>query len=137
MQPIIIFKNEKQAYDCLFYWQRILNLQDWIIDIYLKYNDPVIAPAWGKSSIYRAIHTSIIIIPMPKPRKINNFAQRYIQELILVHELLHVVLPTIEVDVETTEGDYYEAEAHARLELLAKGFIMTRYDLDFDYFYNF
>lgn len=137
MRPIIIFKNKNLAHECLREWQKRLSLDGWIIDIQLHYDHPCIAPAWGKSSIYRAIHTAIIHIPMPYPGQINEFPQRYIQELIVVHELLHVCLPTVEVEVETTEGEYYEAESHARLELLAKALIMAKYDLTFDYFENF
>lgn len=137
MKPIIIFKSSDHAYDCLFEWQDRMNLLDWIIDIHLDCHSPVKAPAWGKSSIYRAIHTAIIHIPMPCPGQMNRFPQRYVQELILVHELLHVALPSVEVEVETTEGDYYEAETHARLELLAKALISAKYGLTFDWFYNF
>lgn len=74
---------------------------------------------------------------MPYEGQINRFSQRYIQELIVVHELLHVALPGYEADPSTTEGYFYENEEHARLELLAKGYIMARYNLDFNYFQNF
>lgn len=137
MKPIIIFESEQQALECLREWKERLNLFDWIINIHLHFNHPCIAPAWGSSSIWRAIHTAEINIPMPSDGQINKFPQRYIQELILVHELLHICLPTVEVEVETTEGEYYEAETHARLELLAKALISAKYNLTFDYFENF
>lgn len=137
MQPIIIFKNKREALICLNYYKKLLNLDSWIIDIQLHYDHPCVAPAWGKSSIYRAIHTAIIHIPMPKPKQINPFPQRYCQELITVHELMHVRLPTVDVEIESTEGEFYEAEAHATLELISKAIIMSQYNLPFDYFENF
>lgn len=137
MQPITIFEDKQEALECLRYYQHILSLDDWIIDIVLDYRSPCIAPAWGKSSIYRAIHTAIIKLPIPKSGQINNFAQRYCQELIVVHELMHCRLPSVDVEVESTEGEYYEAEQHATLELISKGIIMAKYGLDFGYFENF
>lgn len=118
-------------------WQNILGLNRWIIDIVLDYRSPVIAPAWGKSKIWRAIHVAEIKIPMPKPGQINRFAQRYSQELITVHELFHILLPGYEADPSTTEGFYYENEQHATLESIAKSIIMARYDLPFTYFNNY
>lgn len=137
MKPIIIFNCPKQAEDCLLEWQSRLNLQNWIINVHLNYHHPCIAPAWGKSKIYRAIHISEIHIPMPKPGQINTFPEKYCQELIVVHELMHCKLAGHDADPSTTEGFYYENEQHAILEDIAKALIMSRYDLDFEWFYNF
>lgn len=137
MEPIIIFKNKQEAHDCLFYWQEILGLQNWIIDIHLDHNSPCIAPAWGKSKIYKALHVAGIYIPMPKEGQINKFPVRYSQEEILVHELLHVRLPSLDVEIESTASDFYEAEFHASLEATAKALIMARYGLRLDWFYNY
>lgn len=137
MEPITIFKNQEQARECLNYYKTLLNLDSWIIDVNLKYDQKVIAPAWGNSHIFRAIHTSIINIPMPKRGQINTFPQRYCQELILAHEVMHIRLPTVEVEIESTEGEFYNAEQHATLELIAKGIIMAKYGLTMQYFENF
>lgn len=137
MQPIIIFKNQTQARDCLHKWRYRLSLSDWIIDIHLHYGDIVIAPAWGKSTIWRAIHVAEIHIPMPGPGQINPFPQRYCQELILVHELLHIVLPGYDADINTTEGFFYENEQHARLESIAKALIMAKYNVGRNWFDNY
>lgn len=137
MTPIIIFKNQKQAYEYLFYWRNLLGLQNWIISINLLYNEPCIAPNWGRSTNWRAMHVGEINIPMPKPRQINTFPMRYVQEDILVHELMHFLLPGIKSEYDTTESDYYSKETHATLESIAKSLIMARYRLPFEYFYNF
>lgn len=136
MKPIIIFENKQQALSCLKEWKTRLSLSDWIIDVHLHYNDPVIAPAWGKSTIWRAIHIAEIHIPMPRPGQINPFPQKYCQELILVHELMHIKLPGYEADPNTTEGFYYENEQHAILESVAKALIMARYDIGLEWFEN-
>lgn len=137
MFPIIIFKNQQQAYDCLFYWAEILNLQSWIIDIKLDHDAPCIAPNWGSSSIWRAMHIAEISIPMPKRGQINPFPQKYCQEEIMIHELCHILLPGHEANTDTTEGDFYEKEQHARLETVAKALVMARYNLSIEWFYNF
>lgn len=137
MQPIIIFKNKHQALQCLREWQKRLSLDSWIIDIRLDYNSPCIAPAWGSSSNFRAIQIAWISIPMPYEGQINRFPQKYCQELILVHELLHIKLPGYEADPSTTEGFYYENNEHATLEHIAKALIMSKYMIDKHWFENF
>lgn len=136
MSPIIIFENKAQALKYLKEWQTRLNLNSWIIDVNLDYKHLCIAPAWGSSNIWRAIQTAKINIPMPKPGQINTFPQRYVQELILVHELMHVKLPGYDADPNTTEGFYYENDQHAILEHIAKALIAAKYKLDFSWFYN-
>lgn len=137
MSPIIIFKNHEQAYQSLFEWQDRLSLSDWVIDINLQYNEPVVAPNWGSSTSFRAMHIANINIPMPKPCQINYFPLRYCQELILVHELMHIRLPGYDIDPNTTEGKFFESENHAILESIAKALIMSKYNLTIDWFYNF
>lgn len=137
MTPIIIFSSQRQARECLRYWQRILNLQSWIIGVNLAYNGPLTAPDWGKSTIYRAIKVADIFIPIPEEGQENDFPETYCQEDILVHELLHVLLPTVEVRAHTTEGEYYTSDMHAKLEGLAKALLMAKYDITMDWFYNF
>lgn len=136
MEPIIIFKNRQQAYECLKYYKKLLSLDDWIIDINLDYNSPCIAPAWGKSKIYRAIHVAEILIPMPYKGQINKFPVRYSQEEISVHELLHVRLPSLDLETESTASDFYESEFHASLEATAKALIMSKYNIPMDWYYN-
>lgn len=137
MEPIIIYENKKQALKYMKYWQRILNLDSWLIDVRLHYDQPCIAPSWGASKIYRAIHIGVINIPMPKPNQINTFPQRYSQELITVHELCHFRIPSVQMEVENTANDFYEDEVHASLEAVAKGYIMAKYELTMQYFENF
>lgn len=135
--PIIIFKNQQQAQNCLFEWQNKLSLFDWIININLLYDEIVTAPNWGSSTNWRAMHIAEIYIPMPQAGQINPFPQKYCQELILVHELLHIRIPKSRVNVNSNEGNYYQAEQHATLESIAKALIMAKYDVNIDWFYNF
>lgn len=136
VRPIIVFKDRQQAVGSLREWQKRLGLEDWIIDIQLTYDGPIIAPNWGKSSNYRAIHVAEIFIPMPAPDQINTFPERYCQEEIVVHELLHVLLPNTRINPNTTEGDFFQSESHARLESIAKALIMSKYGVNRDWFYN-
>ncbi len=57
-------------------------------------------------------------------------------ERVLVHELLHLTYNLTE-PVDTIESIFYHEHEHELLEKMAKTLIMTKYDLDFDWFKNF
>lgn len=135
-EPVILFQDQAQAAQYLREWQSRLSLDDWIITVHLLHNGPILAPDWGSSSNWRAIHVADIRIPMPEPDQLNSFPERYCQELILVHELMHIRLPGYRVDPSTQEGHYYEAEQHATLELIAKALIKAKYGLPHHWFEN-
>lgn len=137
MGPVIVFSGYKQAMRYLREWQSRLNLDDWIIDLYLEYDQLLTAPDWGRSSNFRAIRVAEIYIPMPAPGQINRFPERYCQEEILVHELLHVRMPSTRVDPSTNEGNFYRDESHAILEHICKALIKAKYGIDQEWFYNF
>ena len=63
---------------------------------------------------------------------------RGIEELTLVHELLHCLL--FPIDVNPNEADYQtlymDLDNHRKIDQLAKSLLMVKYNLDFDYFYE-
>lgn len=126
--PIIKFKNYEQAMEYLDKWKKILSLQNWIIDIELS-NEQTESPNWGSSVNWKAIRIAKITIPTVVDS--NKFVAKYCQELILVHELLHILMLPCDSENETVR-----AEWHAQLEQMAKGYIMSKYELNFSWFEN-
>lgn len=54
-------------------------------------------------------------------------------ELTIIHELLHLVQPTL-IDATTADESRYEMVQHSNLEQLAKSLLMVKYNLDFSWF---
>lgn len=56
------------------------------------------------------------------------------QELVLVHELLHLIIPIENHNEETLETIMYDRTMHGIIERMAKALIMTKYDMKLEDF---
>lgn len=54
-----------------------------------------------------------------------------------MHELLHCKYNILEVENDKYESVYLDVQQHVLLEQMAKSLIMTKYNLDFNWFRNF
>lgn len=128
MQPIIKFNSYIQALECLDEWKYILGLQNWIIGLQFT-NEETQSPDWGYSETHKAIRIATIFIPTVIDAA--SFSAKYCEELIIVHECLHIKMQPCDSKNETVR-----AEWHAILEDMAKGYLMARYDINFTWFEN-
>lgn len=129
-KPIIKFKNEEQVEKCLREWQHRLFLDDWIIKIYLvdciddNENCAGIVD-YNREYLYANIRI--------KKELNEDTIDTQCHEKILVHELMHLVIPQTE-NLETIELLYWNVNQHQIMERMARSLIMAKYNLDIDFF---
>lgn len=136
--PIMEFTTDRQLQACIEEWKNKLFLQDWIIkgklveELY-DADDQELA---GKNSFQ--IVNKCCLIQIVKANEDNKSRLvKYCAEAILVHELLHCKYNWLSKDSDSIESAYYDTLEHSLIEQMAKSLIMTKYDLPFDWFYNF
>lgn len=133
MQPIMEFKDIKQANQSLREWQHRLFLDDWTIDLRLV-KAKEIDGFTGRS--YLVFPLQSVVIKIAKPNKdIKNRIVKYCAEETLIHELLHCKYNILEKD-NTYESAYLDGRQHQLLEQMAKSLIMAKYNLPFKWFAN-
>lgn len=138
-EPIIEFKDEAQAYECLKEWQSRLFLDDWIIMTTL------VGPGEARADGERMQGTNEYQVPnkcaLIKIEKLTDDTRKRIvkcsHEVTLVHELLHCKFVFTDGVSNTTEGEFMGALEHQLIEDMAKSLIMAKYGLDFSWFKNF
>lgn len=131
--PIIEYENQEQLAASLKEWQERLFLTDWII---VAYTVPELEIT-GDAGICKSTRKSRIARISIADSIDSEFPIKLCQEYILVHELLHLAIPKKTMNTDTLEYLFYDNEQHARLDLLAKSLIMTKYGIGFDWFKNF
>lgn len=136
MTPIMEFKSMEQAYKCLNYWKEKLFLQDWTIKLLLVSPEEMNLEDVCGENLFQ-IETKSCVIKILKPEYYGDRIIKYCAESILIHELLHCLYNWVERDYNSIEVAYYDTLEHARLEQMAKSLLMTKYDLNFDWFKNF
>jgi hypothetical protein len=143
--PIMEFKNQEELEECLKYWQEKLFLKDYIIKCSLVNELPVIDDdvCEGKNCYDRVSKVSYIEIATHdsikdylKENK-SEICYKICHELILIHELLHITIPMYEFDIRDILSCEYEIKQHSLIESLAKTLLMTKYNLNFEWFKNF
>lgn len=131
-KPVLKFKDEKQLEQYLKYWQHILHLDHWCIkagfadEIVDKGNNPL----EGMNEVIFDNCEAYITIS----REERKSHMKHCEEHTLVHELLHCLLPIIDYTDPSVEEVAYANAMHQHVEMLAKSFIMTCYDVDIDWF---
>lgn len=145
--PIIEFENNKELNDCLKWWQNKLMLNDWIItasvvDKVIYFGDDVCD---GNIWYDRLSHKAHIKLMSKKSfeeyiDKTNDNEifknSKFCQEYVLVHELLHLIIPMSMIDKKDIPSISYEENQHQLVERLAKSYFMTKYNFNFDWFRN-
>ena len=130
VKPIIKFKDEKEAQKYLKEWQKRLFLDDWVIKISLVDEIDDEEECSGKVDYRREYLTAQIRIL----KTINeNAICKHCHEHILVHELLHLIIPQTD-NYETIETLYWNENQHQTMEKMARSLIMAKYNLDFNWF---
>lgn len=136
-KPIIEFKDEAQAYECLEYWKRILFLDDWIIKLSLiPLSEMSVQGRIGENEYQATTKFSHIRIGALTESSKTAMCKTH-QELTLVHELLHLKFTLTDYAPETLEGSFIGSYEHSLIEQMAKSLIMVKYGLDFPWFKNF
>lgn len=137
-EPIIEFKYEPQAYECLKEWQSRLFLDDWTIKIHFadKLTDDDTGDELSGQNRFDMINKCCVISLARLDDDKKTRIQKVSHEHVLVHELLHCKQGWLSPP-STFEGKYYYTLEHGLLEQMAKSLIMAKYGLTFDWFRNF
>lgn len=136
--PVLEFRDNKHLNEYLRWWQKKLFLTDWIIEAGLY--DEVLDPDTGDELCGRVTmvfdnNSAYIYILRREEYKDGNVGMtKFCSECSLVHELLHLRYNWL-FPPDNMEGKYFDTVEHQNLEKMAKSLIMTKYDLDFDWFY--
>ena len=134
--PIMEFTSSEQMYNCLKEWKERLFLQDWIIKVKLVEPDEMNLKDGCGENIY-VIENKCCVIKILKPEFYGDRIVKYCAEEILIHELLHCKYNWVERDYNSIEVAYYDTLEHSLLEQMAKSLLMTKYNLNLDWFKNF
>lgn len=141
IKPIEYFNTDKEFQKCAKEWQHKLFLDDWFIkfelveqELYLDEKKEL--SVFGYCDKNWENHEAIIRISHLKNTK--GIVTKSIEELTLIHELLHCKLFPLESDTEKSsyEAVHLDLQNHVHIEQLAKSLLMTKYNLDYDYFMN-
>ena len=130
-----VVEGKKQLEKRLRYWQHVLNLDHWIIEAFLV--DKIEAPdregetVLGINNMSHENCYAQIAIAKSEPPVGCKF-----DELTLVHELMHCVIPLFGSEDET----YHEAVANVyterQIELIARSLMKAKYNLEMEDFYK-
>lgn len=137
-KPIEFFKDNKEFQKCAREWQHKLFLDDWFIKFELVYGELYLdneeeTEVYGYCTRNFENHEALIRIAHKKNFK--GILTRSIEELTLVHELLHCFIFPLEPKNEATyEQVYLGLSQHVKIDKLAKSFIMAKYNIDYNYF---
>lgn len=137
-EPIKVFADEKELKSCMRKWKRILFLDDWAIAVHLvPYSDLIDENGnelVGNCKFDFVNKGANIRIAQYEPY-LGGRVLKYCGELILVHELLHCKRNYLRPP-ENYEGAYYDLNEHAKLEEEARSYILARYNITKEWFFN-
>lgn len=133
--PTEYYTSQEQLDEDLRYWKKKLFLDNWIITARVcslsDFNDK---DSIGENIFCMVNQCSDIKIIDPKDFPETSL-MKYCGEKILVHELLHCKYNWLTyVGEGSYEQVYFKTKDHALLEEMAKSLIMTKYNLDLNYF---
>lgn len=132
MKPIEEFETEEQLQECLKWWQEKLFLTDWIIKAKLCVPEDFIEQNVCGENEFDMVNKCCVIRIMKK-EYYGERILKYCAEHILCHELLHCKYNWLACE-NTYDGKYLDVMEHNLLEQMAKSLIMSKYNLDLDYF---
>lgn len=137
-QPIMEFTSDEHLQSCIEEWKKVLFLQGWVIKGKLEdeLTDPNGNELAGLNQFQVSNQCSLIRIVKANP-DITSRIVKYCAEATLVHELLHCKYNWAQKSADSIEYAYFDTLEHGLLEQMAKSLIMVKYDLPFEWFYNF
>lgn len=140
-KPINVFKSDEEFQKCAKDWQHKLFLDNWFIEFELTtdklYQETNLL--WGYNSYYfENCSAAITVFNGEKLELDDGFGDSFsknIAELTLVHELLHIKFEYVnDPDVIGDISQVHQSLLHQATEAMAKSLIMTKYNLEYDYF---
>lgn len=136
--PIMEFESEEQLQSCIEEWKKVLFLQDWVIQGKLvdELFDSDGNELAGGNNFQITNQCSLIQIVRAND-DVKSRIVKYCAEATLVHELLHCKYNWTSKCSDSIEYAYYDNMEHSLIEQMAKSLIMTKYNLPFEWFYNF
>ena len=137
-KPIEFFKDNEEFQKCAREWQHKLFLDDWFIKFKLVYSELYLDNE-EETEVYgyctRNFENHEALIKIAHKKNFKSTVARPIEELTLVHELLHCfIFPLEPKDGATYEQAYLGLAQHVKIDKLAKSFIMAKYNIDYNYF---
>jgi len=135
-EPIITFANDEQLQESLGEWQARLFLNNWTIRAKIAPFKDI--DACGDCSANTVRMFAEIRISEHKKSWFED-VQKTVDELTLVHELLHLKIgKVLSFNAESLSypAECFALEEHVLLEQMAKSLIMAKYNLPFEWFKN-
>jgi len=133
-KPVCKFKDNKQLNKYLKEWQNKLYLNDWIIKAELASDLCMNGEKCNGLNNMISEHMTSFISISTEQRE-GNPMMTYCEEKVLVHELLHLKYNWLQ-GPSNYESEYVDAKEHQLLEQMAKTLILTKYNLDREWFNN-
>lgn len=135
--PVERFESLEQAIRYLKYWQKVLMLDSWIINLQLIDESQTDGTICGNCDYTFECKSALIRIVHANDETVRSKIIRECEEQTLVHELLHLKynLFTEETSHEYMER-YFDFHEHQKLDELANTLIMVKYNLPYEWFKN-
>lgn len=130
--PVVKFKDNEQLNAYLKEWQCKLQLNDWLITASLTDGCYIGKEECSGKNIYQ-VENRLSTITISNYWD-EDFMTKQYQELVLVHELLHLIIPIENHSEETLETIMYDRTMHGIIERMAKALIMAKYDMKLEDF---
>lgn len=137
--PFEYFEKDEDFFNCCKYWKDVLRLTDWVISFSLYHDElynsegVIVKGNTTYEPVLKAARVEIS--DYSKSNSLANRVLRPCVEETVVHELLHLRLSLLDAP-SSYEGKCAELYEHTNVEILARSFIMAKYDLDWSYFAN-
>ena len=137
-QPKMVFKNLAEMEKCMNEWQHTLFLDHWYLEPRLVDNlrDQDGEECWGLNVHEQVGRVATISVRKFRPGEDDQAPKKYCAEQILVHELLHCYYGWLQRDGGAYDSVVCSVKEHQQLELMAEAFILAKYNLKRDFFYN-
>jgi len=130
LKPIKKYSTQSSLERDLKYYKNILGLDSWIITIKQGVIESDILGNCKSNSQLKCAK-----ITLQKDINSDEYISRsYYQELTLVHELLHCIMPL--ADNETYESMMLKEQQHTLIEDMAKAIVLARYNLPLSWMEN-
>ena len=136
MKPKQFWKDEAEAQQCLKEWQERLGLNDWHIILRIGRDIPKDGLGFCQPNFSLRMAT-IDIASKDSDKHLDNYLKTN-QELILVHELGHCILPMLSNTVlgESSSEAWYNITIHQATERFARAMFSAKYGLEPEWFFN-
>jgi hypothetical protein len=136
--PKMTFKNLAEMKEYMKYWQHVLCLEHWFIEPRLvdELKDADGEDCWGLNNNEQVNRVATVSVRKFRPGEDDQSPKKYCAEQILVHELLHCDYNWLQKDYKDHAAAFYDVKDHQQLELMAEAFILAKYNLKRDFFYN-